>query len=123
MPDPPDRRPNPVPSTVAPPSAPADGATWSEANIRLLALQQVIRRRPLMSLSDMGLRGLHRLVFEWVDDSLKGALAGRGKEIRVTLHADGSASVADDGRGIPVGPHPHFDDLDRLELALTEPHN
>jgi DNA gyrase/topoisomerase IV subunit B len=69
---------------------------------------------------DTGPGGLHALLFGLVDNSIREALAGHGEEIEVTLHADGSASVADHGRGIHVGPHPHFDGLDRFEVLLTK---
>ena len=123
MPDSPDRRSNPKPDPDATPEGPANGAAWSEANIQILSLQQAIRKRPSVFCLDTGFDGLHALLYELVGNSIQEALAGHGETIEVTLHADGSASVADDGRGIPVGTHPQFDGLDRLELALTKSHN
>jgi len=120
MPDSPDRRPNPAHEPDAIPEGSANGVAWSEANIQFLSLQQAIRKRPSVFCLDTGLDGLHALLYELVDNSIQEALAGYGEEIVVTLHADGSASVADDGRGIPVGPHPQFDGLDRLEVVLTK---
>jgi DNA gyrase/topoisomerase IV subunit B len=67
-------------------------------------------------------KALHHLVFEVVDNSIEEALAGHGSEIAVTVLADGSVSVADQGRGIPVGPHHCYPGKDILEIRLTKPH-
>ena len=122
MPDSPDRRSNPVPESGATPEGPADRAGYSEEMIRVITTQEAIRSRSHLYVGDTGLGGLHHLLYELVDNSIQEALAGHGGTIEVTLHADGSATDADDGRGIPVGPHPHFDDLDRLEVVLTKLH-
>ena len=76
-----------------------------------------------MWFGDTGLDGLNALLYEFVGNSLGEVLAGHGGTIEVTLHADGSASVADDGRGIPVGKHPQYGDTDRLQLALSRVFN
>ncbi len=122
MPDSPDRRPNPVPEPGATPEGSADGGDYSEDTIRITTLQKAIRSRLDLSVGDSGPVGLHKLLYELVDNSIQEALAGHGETIEVTFHADGSASVADDGRGIPVGPRPHYDNLDRLEGVLTKLH-
>jgi DNA gyrase subunit B len=98
------------------------GGTYTEANIRVLEGIEAIRMRPGMYIGDTTLRGLHHLVYEVVDNSIDEAMAGHCSEIRVTVHSDGSVSIADDGRGIPVGPHSQYPEKSTLEVVLTTPH-
>jgi DNA gyrase subunit B len=104
----------------------ADGGNgrgdYTEANIRVLEGIEAMRKRPGMFIGDTTLRGLHHLVYEVVDNSIDEAMAGHCSKVDVTIHADGSASVVDDGRGIPVGPHQQFTDKSTLEVVLTKAH-
>ncbi|HQY88742.1 MAG TPA: ATP-binding protein, partial [Tepidisphaeraceae bacterium] len=82
------------------------GAAYGEDQIKVLDDVEHVRTRPGMYIGGFNVRGLHQLVYEIVDNSIDEAMAGHAKKIEVRIDVDGSCSVTDDGRGVPVGIHP-----------------
>lgn len=94
---------------------------YTGKQIQVLEGLEGVRKRPAMYIGGTGKDGLHHLVYEVVDNSVDEALAGYCKEIKVNLNKDGSATIEDDGRGIPVDKHPTYK-IPAVEVALTKLH-
>jgi DNA gyrase subunit B len=97
-------------------------AEYGAEAIRILEGLEAVRVRPAMYIGSTGESGLHHLVYEVVDNSVDEALAGYCSEVNVTIHIDNSVTVVDNGRGIPVAPHPDVPGMTAAEVVLTKLH-
>ncbi|HEX8728208.1 MAG TPA: DNA topoisomerase (ATP-hydrolyzing) subunit B [Ktedonobacterales bacterium] len=95
---------------------------YTAKDIEILEGLEPVRKRPGMYIGSTDIRGLHHLVTEVVDNAIDEAMAGVCDRILITIHPDGSLSVDDNGRGIPVEPHPKAPSKSTLEIVMTTLH-
>src|SRR6266851_5253493 len=93
--------------------------TYDEQNIQILEGLEAVRVRPGMYIGATDQRGLHHLIQEVVDNSIDEVMAGYADTVNVTIHADSSVTIEDDGRGIPVEEHHQRPGLSTLEVVMT----
>ena len=103
--------------------APKAADSYSAKDIEVLEGLEPVRRRPGMYIGGTDERALHHLAAEALDNAMDEAVAGHATRIELELGADGAVTVRDNGRGIPVDPHPRFPDRSALEIILTMLHS
>jgi topoisomerase-4 subunit B len=119
----PPQRGKPVPAKARPASRGTPGeADYNASSIEVLEGLEPVRRRPGMFIGGADLNGLHHLFAEVIDNSMDEAVAGHATFIEVSLEEDGFLSVNDNGRGMPVDPHPKFPKKSALEVIMTMLH-
>lgn len=111
-----------APPSPPPPPSGGNGGSYSASDIEVLEGLEPVRRRPGMYIGGTDEKALHHLFAEVIDNSMDEAVAGHATFIEVELAADGSLTVTDNGRGIPVDPHPKFTDKSALEVIMCTLH-
>jgi len=101
----------------------ATSADYSAKDIEVLEGLEPVRQRPGMYIGGTDERALHHLAAEVLDNSMDEAVAGHASRIEIELNEDGSLSISDNGRGIPIDPHPKYKDKSALEVILTTLHS
>ena len=104
-------------------AATASPSDYDASHIEVLEGLEPVRRRPGMYIGGTDERALHHLAAEVLDNAMDEAVAGHASRIEVTLEADGSLTITDNGRGIPVDPHPKYPDKSALEVIMTMLHS
>ncbi|MEO1038289.1 MAG: DNA topoisomerase IV subunit B [Pseudomonadota bacterium] len=99
------------------------GGEYDASSIEVLEGLEPVRKRPGMYIGGTDERALHHLFAEVLDNAMDEAVAGHADRIEVTLDADGFCTIGDNGRGIPIDPHPRFPDKSALEVVLTTLHS
>src|SRR5688572_809208 len=113
----------PLPAPRKGRSKPVSETGYDAADIEVLEGLEPVRRRPGMYIGGTDENALHHLFAEVIDNAMDEAVAGHASWIEVKLNADGSVSVNDNGRGIPVDRHPKFKDKSALEVIMTTLHS
>ncbi|MEO0482929.1 MAG: DNA gyrase subunit B [Planctomycetota bacterium] len=117
---------SPTPNGSSAPAPKPAGGDYGSDQIKVLEGLEAVRKRPGMYIGGTGLNALHHLVYETVDNSIDEAMAGFADHVSVTIQADGSCLVTDDGRGIPVEPMKHedptLDGKPAIEVVMTKLH-
>src|SRR5687767_3050351 len=119
QPDPNQPAPSPKPA-LAESSFKRGDAEYGSEDLKHLSDKEHVRERPSMYIGDTTGRGLHHLVYEVVDNSIDEAMAGYAKTISVTINSDGSVTVEDDGRGIPVERHAQLSEEEGRDVSTLE---
>jgi len=104
-------------------AATASSADYDASHIEVLEGLEPVRRRPGMYIGGTDERALHHLAAEVLDNAMDEAVAGHASRIEMSLEADGSLMISDNGRGIPIDPHPRFPDKSALEVIMTMLHS